>query len=110
MKVAIESLDNQFDLNLEKLANQIDVTFDRFDKVDQRLDELASHFETTHDQLHTLYKVISSNNMQIELNMNGKNVTYESGLHSEDNNELNRCLNEKISTSFDNAFVMKFET
>ena len=47
--------------------------------------------------------------MQIGPNMNGKNVTYKSRLHFDDNDELTWCLNEKVCTSFDNVFGMKFE-
>ena len=54
-EVAIERLANQIDSNLKKLAN---ATSNRFDRAEERLDELASHFGTIQDQLYVLYEVI----------------------------------------------------
>mgnify|MGYP004709482369 CR=1 FL=1 len=97
-KVAIERLANQIDSNLKKLAN---ATSNRFDRAEERLDELASHFGTIQDQLYVLCEVISSNDMQNDPSMNGGNVVCKNGLHFDENDASSLCFNEKVSISHD---------
>ena len=86
------------------------MTFDRFDRIDDRLDELTSHFETIQDQLHVLCEIISSNNMQVIPTVNGGNVACESSLHFDQNDDPKCCFNEKVSVSQDNILGTKFES
>ena len=44
-------ISNQFNLATERIAN---ATSDRFDRIEERLDELTSHFGRIQDQLHAL--------------------------------------------------------
>ena len=53
-----------WELTLERLAN---ATSDRFAGIEEKLDELASHFGRIQDQLHALCEVISSNDMHMTL-------------------------------------------
>ena len=88
--LAVENSSNQFDLAIEKLAN---MSSDRFDRVEKRLDELTSHFCRIQEQLHVL------NNMQNEPIVNGGNVVSENGLYFDQNDESNLCFNEEMSIS-----------
>ena len=93
-------------LAIERLAS---ATSDYFDKVEDRLDELASHFGRIQDRLHALCEVISSNNMQVDTTVNGGNVKCESGLYFDKNDEPNLCSNNEMPISYDNTFGMKFK-
>ena len=105
-ELAVENSSNQFDLAMEELAN---VTSDRFDRVEERLDELTSHFYRIQEQFHVLCEVISFNNMKNDPIMNGKNVVCDNGLYFDQSDASNVCFNEEISISYDNEFGMKFE-
>mgnify|MGYP004709237509 CR=1 FL=1 len=109
-ELAIEMVANDskplWELAIEKLAN---VTSDHFDRIEERIDELASHFGRIHEQLNALCEVISSNNLQNDPSMNGRNVVCENGLHLDENDEFQLCFNEQISISHDNIFGTNFE-
>ena len=66
------------------------------------LDEFAFHFGRIQDQLHDLCKFISSNDMQIDPNINGGNNACENGFFFYDNDDFKYCFNEKFSISQDN--------
>ena len=91
---------------IQKLAN---ATFDHFDRVEKRVDELASHFEGLHDQLHALCEVMSCRYMQIDPKINGRNVACEDGVHFDENDESYLHFNDEISISHDDVFGMNFE-
>ena len=96
-----------WELAIERLIN---ATSDRFAKVDNRLEELASHIDKIQDQLCDLCKVISSNHMPIDSIMNGENVVCENGLHVDENDESNVCFNEEMSISHDYIFGTSVES
>ena len=70
------------------------MTFNHFDRIEERIDELASHFGRFQDQLHDLCEVISYGDMQNDPSMNGRNVVCESGLYVDENDEPNLRFNE----------------
>ena len=97
-ELAIEKYSNHFDLYIERVAN---ATSDHFDRVEERLDELTSHFGRIQEQLHVLCEVISSNDMQVDPSMNSGNVASENGLYFDQNDESNLSFNEEIFVSHD---------
>ena len=93
-------------LAIERLAS---ATSDHFDRVEERIDELASHFGRIQDQLHALHEIISSNDMQVDPIVNGGNVVCENGLHFDQNDEPNWPFNKEMSISHDCIFGTNFE-
>ena len=93
-------------LNIEKLANAIS---NHFDRVEERIEELVSHFKRIHDQLHGLCEVISNSDMKVDPVMNGGNVLCESELYFDENDEPNLCFNEKMSILHDHIVGTDFE-
>ena len=79
-----ENFVSEMDSKFEKLANEIDNCFVR---IEDRMEELTSHFNRMYDQLPVLCKVISSNDMNP--NLNGRNITCASRLYCDDDDESN---------------------
>ena len=80
-------------MNLSHLVNQLqkklaNTTFDRFNRIEKRIDELASHFDRIQGHLHVLCEVISSNHMQNDPSMDSEYVACENRLYFDKNDDV----------------------
>ena len=95
-----------WELAIEKLAN---TTSNSFDRIEKKIDVLASHLEGILGQMHNLCEAISCGYLQIDPNNNERNVACEDGLYFDENDESNLCFNDEVSILHDDVFGMNFD-